>query len=303
MFLLFSADFGDKYKSELVLVHTITRKSVKRKKKPIFEPIFGLAVLDKELFVVVEDNSEVEVYNSTKLSLSRRWGLDELICPMDIGSCDKNKCLYFFDCKGIGHSNKILRVNSNGKLIKTWPTGDDYGRISVTYDSNIIFIIYAKNKLSEYSPDGQMIRKINLSSDLSRPIIGPLHAIKLTNGDFVVSHGTFVGDGLHRVCLVDADGVLKKSFGGKRGSTIGQLDRPVYLSVDRSGFVMVADNLNNRILLLDSDLNLRREIISEEKYGLRNPSSIVFDEPSGQMFVADNEWNSDGQILVFHSSS
>src|SRR6218665_2073575 len=77
MFLLFSADFGDKYKSELVLVHTITRKSVKRKKKPIFEPIFGLAVLDKELFVMVEDNSEVEVYNSTKLSLSRRWGLDE----------------------------------------------------------------------------------------------------------------------------------------------------------------------------------------------------------------------------------
>ena len=73
------------------------------------------------------------------------------------------------------------------------------------------------------------------------------------------------GDDLHRVCVVDADGKLKKSFGGKRGSTIGQMNRPVYLSVDGNGFVMVADRGNSRVLLLDSDLEFKREILSKGK--------------------------------------
>ena len=50
-----------------------------------------------------------------------------------------------------------------------------------------------------------------------------------------------MSDELHRVCVVDADGKLKKSFGGKCGSNIGQMNDPVYLSVDGNGFVMVAD--------------------------------------------------------------
>ena len=39
----------------------------------------------------------------------------------------------------------------------------------------------------------------------------------------MVSHG-YGDDDLHRVCVVDADGKLKKSFGGKCGSTIGQMN-------------------------------------------------------------------------------
>ena len=60
-------------------------------------------------------------------------------------------------------------------------------RLSVTDESNIILTVYEKNKLNEYSPDGQLIREINLSSDAG--ICHPRHAIKLSNGHFVVSHG------------------------------------------------------------------------------------------------------------------
>ena len=123
-----------------------------------------------------------------------------------------------------------------------------------------------KNKLNEYSPDGQLIREINLSLDAD--IRHPYHAIKLTNGHFAVCHGASYGD-LHNVCTVDADGKLKKSFGGKSGSTVGQMDCPVYLSVDGNGFVMVADRMNSRVLLLDSDLKFQREILTKAKHGLR----------------------------------
>ena len=97
---------------------------------------------------------------------------------------------------------------------------------------------------------------------------------------------------------MDADGKLKKSFGGKCRSIIGQMNCPVYLSVDGNGFVMVADRYNSRVLLLDSDLEFKREILSKEKHGLRNPGRILLDESNGRLFVADNEWNNE-QILIF----
>ena len=148
-----------------------------------------------------------------------------------------------------------------------------------------------KNKLNEYSPDGQLIREINLSLDAG--IRYPWHAIKLTNGHFAVCHGSGYG----KVCTVDADGKLKKSFGGKSGSTIGQMC-PVYLSVDGNGFVMVADQRNNRVLLLDSDLKFQREILTKAKHGLRNPWRIHLDESNGRLFVADNESDNE-RILIF----
>src|SRR5688572_12359296 len=111
----------------------------------------------------------------------------------------------------------------------------------------------------------------------------PLHAIKLTSGHFVVSHG-LTDDELRRVCVVDANGNLEKSFGGTHGTPIGELNYPVYLSVDGNGFVMVVDEVNRRVLLLDSDLQLKREILSRGKHGLRRPQAIVLDESNGRLF-------------------
>lgn len=141
-----------------------------------------------------------------------------------------------------------------------------------------------------------MIREINLSSKAG--ICYPLHAVKLANGQFAVSHGWTSAD-LHRLCVIDAEGKLKKSFGERRGSTNGQMDVPIYLAVDRNGFVLVADRDNSRVLLFDPDLELKREILSRDKHGLRRPRKILLDESNGRLFVADNENFRDGRILVF----
>ena len=270
-------------------MQTIITKATEERKKEIR----GMAILDKEFFVVSGMSSEVEVYDSIKLSFSRRWNLKELLDPMDIASCNRNRCLYIFDGKGIGQANKMLRVGPKGNLIKNWSTGYDWGHgLSVTHESNVILAVSDKCKLNEYSPDGKMIRTINLSSNAG--IRFPWHAIKLTNGHFVVSHGD-ASDDQHRVCIVDADGKMMKSFGGKPG----QMDHPVHLGVDGNGFVMVAARDSRRVLLLDSQLELKREILSKEKHELRRPMRILLDEPNGRLFVADSEWGHDGRILIF----
>ena len=99
-FFLFPDKLRSEYKLDAILVQTIRTKAAEEKKKSIH----GLTILDKELFVVSEKSSEVEVYDSMTLSFSRRWNLKELIQPQDIGSCNRNKCLYIFDYKGLSSS-------------------------------------------------------------------------------------------------------------------------------------------------------------------------------------------------------
>lgn len=243
-----------------------------------------------------ERSSEVEVYDSLNLNFSRRLNLKELTNPEGLASCYRNKCLYIFDMKGFNKSNEILRVDSNGKLINNWSTGDDNGwGLSVTDEANIILTVYWKNTLIEYSSDGQLIREINLLPEAG--IRNPLHAIKLANGHFVVSFGIHQKD-LHGVCVVDADGQLKKSLCGKCRSIIGDVKHPGYLAVDGNEFVMVVDRFNSRVLLLDSDLEFKKEILSKEKHRLQNPTRILLDESNGRVIIADNEWNNQ-QILIF----
>src|SRR5688572_16247516 len=147
------------YALDPVLVQTIRTKSAEEEKKPIS----GLTILDQELFVVSRVSSEVEVYDRIKLSFSRQWKLRELVDAWDIGSCNNNKCLFIFNFKGPCQSKEILRVDQNGKVIRKWSTEDDPGlALSVTYESNIILTVLFKNKLNEYSPDGDLIREVNL---------------------------------------------------------------------------------------------------------------------------------------------
>ena len=286
-----SGELPDKYSSDPVFVRAIETKDAEEKSKSVS----GLTILDNELFVVSEKSSEVKVYDSTKFSFSRRWKMKDLIRPIDIGSCSRNKCLYILQIKGIFRwSNEILRVDRYGILINKWSTRGDVGYgLSVTDESNVILTVANKNKLNKYSPDGQLIREIDITSGAG--IRCPRHVIELANGHFLVSHG--YGD-LHRVCTVSADGKPQKSFGENRGSAIGQMNEPFYLSVDVNGFVMVVDRRNSRVLLLDPDLEFKREILSKEEHGLRDPSRILLDGIKDRLFVADNEWN-DGRILIF----
>src|SRR6218665_841977 len=108
--ILFSAKL--KYNSDPVLIHSIEGIAAKETNKWIN----GLVILDNELFVVTGESSDIEVYDSIELSFSRRMHLKELADPVDIASCDINKCLYILTGKGFLKSAEILRVDSNATL-------------------------------------------------------------------------------------------------------------------------------------------------------------------------------------------
>ena len=108
-------------------------------------------------------------------------------------------------------------------------------------------------------------------------------AVQLTTGQFVVCHGGWSID-LHRVCIVGDDGKVTHSYGGQRGSDVGQLNGPHYLAVDKdSQFIFVADYGNDRVVLLSPTLEFVR-YVSENLY----PRRLQFDNATRRLFVGDD---------------
>lgn len=265
-----------------------------------------MAVLNNRLYIVSHKSSEVEVYSVDDLKFKGRWMVNGLVCPVDVAACRTNSCLYICDWRTTPRS-EMLRIDRNGNTRFSWSTGRDMGALSVS-QGLVVMTVTRSNKINEYAPDGVLINELQFRPDTG--ITSPSHAVRLF-GDYVVAHG---GDGeaVHRVCVVSAAGDLLRSFGGRRGTALGQLRNPRYLAVGTAaGDVLVADEYNRRVLLLSADLEFQSEFVGRED-GLRYPRSVQFDQHGGRAFVADNDfdwvplprWNS-GRVfgVEFKSSS
>ena len=147
-------------------------------------------------------------------------------------------------------------------------------------------------KLKEFTTHGEQLREITLQPD----IVNPWHAIQLSNSQFVVCHGDAT-DPVHRVCIVDTDGRVIQSYGGPKGSaTVGQLNVPCHLAVDKNGFIFVADLNNRRVLLLSPTLSYVREIVSSDQLKWK-PRRLCLDSDRRRLYVAENEWK-DGKCTA-----
>ena len=216
--------------------------------------ICGVTSVDDELFVLLErDDNQVAVYSVNDYQLLRHLHLPGLKRHPynDMTSCVRHKCLYV---SNFFHPSCIHRFDLSGSAITKWSLHWSPHGLSITPNCNLLVTCY--DKLVGLSADsGQCVCEITLQPDIENL----RHAVQLTTGQFVVCHG-FGYDNLHRVCLVDDEGKVTRSYGGQLGSHVGQLNWPRHLGVDKdSQFVFVADWFNiNRVVLLSPTLDFLR---------------------------------------------
>ena len=207
----------------------------------------GITCLGDKVFVVRDSEPEIEVYD-VSLSLKHRIKVAGLLNFNDVASCAKNNCLYICDYGG----KRVYRVELNGNAIN-WKVKAQPQSLSVTPKSNIIVTMCDASTLNEFTPDGHLVREI----DLHRSAIYPHHAVQLTSGELLVSHrGT-----QHRVCRTDDDGIIVQYYGGQPGSGTGQLYYPNHLFIDKKGFILVVGSINNQVVLLNSSLTFVNKYI------------------------------------------
>ena len=77
----------------------------------------------------------------------------------------------------------------------------------------------------------------------------PWHAVQLSTGDYVVSQWSRCGWGV--VSVVGVDGQVVHSYGQSETSDVGQMKGPSSLAVTKNDDILVADEGNNRILLIN----------------------------------------------------
>src|SRR6218665_3472649 len=196
--------------------------------------ITGMAILNKELFIVRETRPEIEVYDLTDDCCKSTFRkVKELATALDICSCKKNNCIYIMHEKMCRILEEVLKISKDGEVLKRWLTKDNAkGNLSATAEGNVVITVHDKHMLLEYSPEGKFLRRINLPE-----CIYPLHAIKATEKDhYIVSHGSLI-EHVHRVCLVNGKGEVEKSFGHAIGCGDDQLNMPYYLTISNNSCV------------------------------------------------------------------
>ena len=240
--------------------------------------VHGVTSVDNELFVLLyQVFNQVAVYSINDYQLLRHLHLPGLKLHFrnDMKSCVRHKCLYVSDYYHACIHRYDLAARS---ITRKWtvPGGAQPCGLSVIPGGNLLVTCPCPNKLLELSVDnGQCVREIALPSDIRCPS----HGVQLTTGQYVVCHGLW---DLHRVCIVDGDGRVTRSYGGQRGSDVGQLNWPNHMDVDKnSQFIYVTDRGNNRVVLLSPTLEFVRYV--REK--LSNPNRLHLNHTTRRLYV------------------
>jgi len=231
--------------------------------------------IDDELFVLLpQDSDQLAVYCINDYRLLRRINLRGLrpVFENDLTSCARHRCLYLSDYEhervhryDLATSGRSALRRLISKTTRKWRVPGSPCGLSVTPSCNLLVTCHGPHKLVELSADsGQCVREIALHSDIECP----LHGVQLSTGHYVVcERQTGWLCALHRVCIVDDDGRVTRSYGVQRGSGFGQLNCPLHLAVDKnSQYIFVADHYNHRVVLLSPTLEFVR-YISEEMSG------------------------------------
>ena len=210
--------------------------------------VYGIAVLDNELYVARDRSNIVEVFDVgaplTASSCQRRLavtspGLAQQVRPLDIAACADTRSLYVNDAA----NGRLHRVDArSGRALDSWRVDPRAWGLSVTASGTVLVCCRGAGLLCEYTPSGQPVRQVRLPDDVAQPV----HAVvDVPRGQYVVSQCDVESNAAGaRVCVVDASGAVRRDH--------DELSQPHHLAAVGQQLVAVADCGNDRVKLLDA---------------------------------------------------
>lgn len=220
--------------------------------------VAGVASLGNHLFIVRQHGRYIEVFDAMTYTFLHQ--LDVLGFKVDYISrllaCAAHSCLYISQWDKMA----IYRVDlAHNNEVISWKVKSNPKAISISKAANLLVVCRGKpDVLEEYTTGGSLVRQIQLQT------IRTHHAVELDDGRFVCCQGS-EDDEPHRVCILTADGQVVYSYGNERGSAKGLLNVPVFMAVDRRGFIFVANFSDNRIVVLNPLLSWVRDLTVDDK--------------------------------------
>jgi DNA-binding beta-propeller fold protein YncE len=209
-----------------------------------------------------------------------------------INRCGGENCI-------TGKTPPILKLDSSGKLIKSWGDGlfvwphggtvDAQGNLWVADAVSPTGVPPAPagargHQVIKFSPEGEVLMRLGkagVSGTGPDTFNAPTDVAVARNGDIFVSDGHGPKTNA-RVVKFSRDGKFVKAW-GTYGSGRDNFDGPHAIAVDAKGRVYVADRGNNRVMVFDGDGNF---VADWRQFG--RPSGIAIDR-NGTIFVTDTQ--------------
>jgi len=244
--------------------------------------------LGDDVFVLRERGQQVEVYDARTFTLQRHIRIPGLRYHSNgLAASIHYDCLYASDCS----NSRIHRVDlSDSSTVKQWSVANGPAGLSVNKEHNVVVACCAAHKLQEYTTHGTLVGEISLQQV---GLCDPWHAVQLSTGDYVVSHGKSRG----AVSVIGVDGEVLHSYDQSQASNVGPMSWPRSLAVTRNDDILVADYGNYRILSLDSSLSSAHELVLPVDNGIQSPCGLFLDELRKRLYVG--EFGGENRVLVF----
>jgi len=191
----------------------------------------------------------------------------------------------------ITDSCNVNRINFSGSDSQTkWSVNAEPSGISVTPQSTVLVACTSVHKLKEYTSAGKPLHKIFLQDRIANPWL----AIRLSDGRYLVSHGSSTNGAALQVSIIDTHGHVAHSYGCELPSSPASNGRRMNvrcpLVVDKDGFVLAVDCVNSRLLLLTPALAFVRHVELEKHLDNRKATAMYLDADRRRLYVARNEW-------------
>lgn len=266
--------------------YSVDSRNVSRTVKilPQNQTVRGIAVLDDEIFVALDNQSHVAVYDSHTLTATRNISIPGWRSTRCIVVCGCSKALFIVDWK----LESIHKVDLASNNVTLWKTGEIYmpEGLSLTTENRLLATVWlnghdGESRLVEYTSEGHPIREIVL--DIS--IRYAFQTLQLPNKQFIIAHGDSRSS-IQRICVINEEGQIINCFGGEEGRGEGRVSGPYSIVQDSSRKrVFVADCWNNRIIILDTNVTYIGQL--QTPVGLRYPYRLHFDASTDQLLVGE----------------
>lgn len=244
--------------------------------------VYGVTEFKGTLHFLCSDPNSLRLYgDGGSYDLRRQVELKDVLLPTDIAASEAGNCLFVIDQS----RNCIWRVDGDSYAVERWSAAFEPFSLFVTSDGRVLMPRTADPCAVEtYSSNASVRRVCRLPSEFS----DVQHAVESSNGNVIVSLLSKERKAWTICEITDSADVVRRFA---PTDVAQQPDCPRRLALDAGDAVFVADYRNGRVVLLDSQLNWNKVLLSKSKDRIRDPTRIFFSADKMRLIVAQSLGN------------
>jgi len=267
-------------------------------------PVRGVAWLEENIYVVHRSSNIVYVHPDQESIDGSKDGnieLEGMKDPWDMVASKLSRSIFIND----GDNRCLWRIQMPGREISRWEVDGTPYKMSIS--SSDVLVVNVVRDDREYlnlyrSSDVMLIESIPLPTEMN--VLN--HAVQLSNGNFIISHSMDDDPDVFLISELSVDGrKFIRSFDPRSFASIG-LDgwTPYYLSIDEDGNIFIADNNNDRVVLLHSRWTDVQILLNRDQHSIESPRRLCYIREKQQLIVGQSRsGGSTDDVRVFNLCS